>query len=81
MGWDIQINPTAESLHIRWELADLLDGYLEDFEIRYAALEPGPEVIAALRAYAPAHADEERAVTSLLTALESGEAVEVMLGH
>ena len=28
MGWDIQINPTAEAFGISHELAGLLDGFL-----------------------------------------------------
>lgn len=58
MGWDIQINPTAESLPISHGLAELLDPYLEDFNIRYAFVEPNPSIIAALKSFAPRNYDE-----------------------
>ena len=81
MGWDIQINPHAQAHGVSRELVDLLDPFLEDFEMRYAALEPNRRVLAALRAFHPATDDEKAAVAELITRLAGRESVELFLGN
>lgn len=77
MSIDIQINPRAEAISISPALAHILDEHAEDFDIRYCALEPTPEVIAAIRAIQPRDTSERRAITLLLRELEAGEPVEL----
>ncbi len=77
MSIDIQINPRAEAISIGYDLAAILDEHAEDFDIRYCALEPTPEVIAAIRAIHPRDAGERRAIALLLRELEAGEGVEL----
>ena len=81
MGWDIQINPTAEALHIRRDLFQLLEKYMTDFEMRYVWVPPGKRVINALKAYQPDGDDEHRAVTELIERFENRETVELMFGY
>lgn len=81
MGWDIQINPTAEAFGISHELAGLLDGFLEDFPLRYAALQPSPAVIEALKTHVSRHTNDARVVERIVTELSRGDGVEVILGH
>ncbi len=81
MGWDIQINPTAEAFSITRELAQVLDPFLEDFSIRYAALSPSDELIDALRAHVSKHRTDGNVVAMLLAELDTGDGVEVMLGN
>jgi hypothetical protein len=81
MAWDIQINPTAASLQVTPALVNLIEPYLEDFEIRYAALEPDDGLIAKLKAYRSDGVEETRAVAQLIAQLEQGEPVELFLGH
>ena len=81
MGWDIQINPTAEAFSITRQLAEVLDPFLEDFQMRYAALSPSDELIDALRIHVSKHRTDSNVVTMLLAELDRGEDVEVMLGN
>jgi len=81
MGWDIQINPTAEALHISFELVEVLDQFVEDFEMRYCGLEPRDEAIAALRRVRPQGVEEQQAIDRILAELERGAAVELLIGH
>ena len=82
MGWDIQINPTAEAFPITHNLVEILDKWAVDFDIRYCALEPDPRLIAQLSAYRPANAIEADVINRLLRELEENEdGVEMMLGH
>ena len=81
MGWDIQINPTAEALHITPQLADLLDRHVHEFNMLYGWLDPKRKVIRALRSFKPSGDEEGRAVREMIGLLESGEEVEVLLGH
>ena len=81
MSWDIQINPAAEALHVSYELVEAIDEFAEDFNIRYCALKPSAEAIAALRRVR-AHGDEEQlAIDRLVAELERGEPVELLIGH
>jgi hypothetical protein len=81
MGWDIQINPTAEAFGISHELADILDGFLEDFHIRYAALEPSPALIEALQSHVSRHTNDAHVIERIVTELSRGDGVEVILGN
>ncbi len=81
MGWDIQINPTAEAFGISRELAGLLDGFLEDFHLRYAALQPSPALIDALKTHLSRHTNDAHVVERMVTELSRGDGVEVILGH
>ncbi len=81
MSWDIQINPTAEALHVSYELVEVLDEFVEDFEIRYCALQPSDEAIAALRAVRPQGGEEQQAIDQILANLQRGDAVELLIGH
>lgn len=81
MSWDIQINPTAEALHVSYQLVEVLEEFVEDFEIRYCFLQPSDEAIAALRAVRPQGAEEHSAVSWILAELERGDEVELLIGH
>lgn len=81
MGWDIQINPTAEAFSITRELAHVLDPFLEDFQIPYAALSPSDELIDASRAHVSKHRTDSNVVAMLLAELDTADGVEVMLGN
>jgi hypothetical protein len=81
MGWDIQINPTAEAHPVSSKLVDLLDGYVDDFEIRYCALNPSDEALAALRGLRLDSHEDEQVVRALIAELEAGNGVELLIGH
>ncbi len=81
MGWDIQINPAAEAFGISHELVEVLDGFLEDFHLRYAALEPSPALIEALKTHVSRHTNDAHVVELMVTELSRGDGVEVILGH
>lgn len=81
MGWDIQINPTAEAHGVSWKLVDMLDEYVEDFQMRYCFLEPNPEAIAALRSFSSEERDDSLVVKAIIEELESGNEVELLIGH
>jgi hypothetical protein len=81
MGWDIQINPTAEANHVSPALVEVLDEFVEDFEIRYCALQPDPAAIAALRGVQARSREEEAAIARMISELERGNAVELLIGH
>ena len=76
MGWDIQINPTAEAFGISHELAGLLDGFLEDFHLRYAALSPSPALIEALKTHVSRHTNDAHIVDLIVADLSRGDGVE-----
>ena len=63
MGWDIQINPTAEAFPITYNLVELLDEYATDFALKYCYIQRDPELIGSLQAYRPAD-DRERLLSS-----------------
>ena len=86
MGWDIQINPTAEAFPITHNLVELLDEYATDFEMKYCYIQKDPQLIASLQAYRPADDGEATVVEQLIRRLESlGEEeddwVELLFGH
>lgn len=81
MSWDVQINPQAEALHISYELVEALDELVEDFNIRYCALEPSPQAIAALRRVHAQSQEEQQAIDQIVAELERGEPVELLIGH
>jgi dihydroorotase len=81
MSWDIQINPTAEALHVSYELVEALDEFVEDFDIRYCALEPSDEAIAVLRRVPAQGPEEQSAIDQIVANLQRGEAVELLIGH
>ncbi|MDP9236237.1 MAG: hypothetical protein M3P30_02375 [Chloroflexota bacterium] len=72
MAWDVQINPTAEALHITPQLAQLLESHVNEFNILYGWLDPDPKVIDALREFKPSGDEEVRAVREMIELLESG---------
>jgi hypothetical protein len=81
MGWDIQINPTAEAFPITHNLVELLDEWAVDFDIKYCALQRDPRLIAQLSTYRPANAAEAAVIGRLIRELEDEDCVELMLGH
>jgi hypothetical protein len=81
MAWDVQINPHAEALHITPQLAELLETHVNEFNMLYGWLNPDVEVINSLREFKPDGEEEIRAVREIIELLESGEEVEVLLGH
>jgi hypothetical protein len=84
MAWDIQINPTAESIPINYGLVELLSKWAVDYEMKYCYVEKDPDLVAALRKYRPADDVEARAVANLighLSALEDEDRVELLFGH
>lgn len=81
MGWDIQINPTAEAFPITHKLVDLLDKWAVDFDMKYCALQRDPRLMAQLSAYRPANAVEAGVIGRLIRELEDEDGVELMLGH
>jgi hypothetical protein len=80
MSYDIQINPTAPVLSVSPALAELIEEHAVDFEIRYCALEPDPALLAALRALAPARADDVAALAQIIAELERGDGVALLCG-
>ncbi|MDE3097209.1 MAG: hypothetical protein KGK07_14570 [Chloroflexota bacterium] len=78
MATYVQINPRAEALRVSSALAAILDDHAQDFDIRYCALLPEPEVLAALKDLIPQSDDERRATSEILAALEAGEGVELL---
>jgi hypothetical protein len=84
MGWDIQINPTAEAFPITYSLVELLDDWATDFEMKYCYIEKDPRLIALLQTYRPADDAEATVVEQLirqLKSLEDEERVELLFGH
>jgi len=81
MGWVVQINPTSPVHSIRGDLVNALESHLEDFELRYCSLEPSARALRALRAYEPAWDEERVAVAEIISLLERGETVELLLGY
>jgi hypothetical protein len=81
MSWDIQINPTAEALHVSHGLVEALNEFVGDFDIRYCFLEPNDEAVAALRRVRARGPEERLAIERLIGELERGEAVELPIGH
>ena len=80
MGYTMQINPTSPARSVSVQLMQALEPHLEDFELRYCALEPSAEAIRALRAYAAAWPEEQEAVTEIIALLERREPVELLIG-
>lgn len=84
MGWDIQINPTAEAFRITYNLVELLDDWATDFEMKYCYIEKDPRLIALLQIYRPVDDNEATVVERLvrqLTSLKDEERVELLFGH
>ena len=81
MAWDIQINPHAEATSVSRELVDVLDEFVQDFEVRYCGLQPDSNVIAALRRVQAHTREEEAAIAYIVRELERGDAVELLIGH
>lgn len=80
MAIHLQIDPRAEAVLVGPALAAVLDGHVQDFELRYCALEPDAHVIDALRSIEPATRQEADAIATLLARLEVGEPVEMIYG-
>ncbi len=80
MGYTMQINPTSPARSVSFQLMNALERHLEDFELRYCFIEPTPEAIRTLRTHAAAWPEEQDAVTELITHLEQGEPVELLIG-
>ena len=81
MGYDIQINPTAEASGIGFELFQLIDRWATDFEMKYCYIERGAALLDALRAHAPRDEGERRVVLQLIEKLESDDGVELLIGY
>ena len=81
MGWDIQINPTAEAFPITHDLAELLDEWATDFDMRYCSIQKDSRLVALLRTYRPATDAEAAVIDRLVGGLESDDGVELILGH
>lgn len=81
MGWDIQINPTAEAFGISYKLVEVLDSFLEDFHLRYAGLSPSTELIEALQSHVSQHTSDAHVVELIVTELSRGDGVEVIIGN
>ncbi len=81
MGWDIQINPTAEAFPITHNLVELLDEWAVDFDMRYFSIQKDPRLLAQLSTYRPANAIEADVIDRLVRELENEDGVELMLGH
>lgn len=81
MGWDIQINSTAEATPITPGLVELLDEWVVDFDMRYCSLQRDPRLVALLRTYRPATDAESAVVARLVRELECEDGVELLLGH
>ena len=84
MAWDIQINPTAESIPINYGLVELLSKWAVDYEMKYCYIEKAPDLVAALQAYRSADEAEARAVANLIghpSALEGEDRLELLFGH
>ncbi len=82
MGWDIQINPVAESIHpVSWDLVELLYDWVEDFEIRYCFLKRNPRLIALLKTYTPRDHRGASAIEQLLSNLKRDDPVELLFCH
>lgn len=80
MGYTIQVNPRAEANHMSSELYRVIDQFAEDFGMRHCALGPNAALINALKALRVTDDDEKEAIDRLLTELESGEPVELLIG-
>lgn len=81
MSWDIQINPTAEAMHVSYELVEAIDEFAEDFEMRYCFVEPSDEALAALRRVRAQGPEEQSAIDQIIANLQRGETVELPIGH
>ncbi|HYM14826.1 MAG TPA: hypothetical protein VEZ14_04655 [Dehalococcoidia bacterium] len=81
MGWDIQINPTAEAHGVSSALVALLDGHVQDFHMRYCYLDPSDEAIAALRSFSSDEREDALVVKAMIEELEAGNEVELLIGN
>lgn len=81
MSYHVQINPSAEAIQIGADLAEVLEEYAIDFEIRYCALVPGAGLLNALYSLQPSDEDEKRAIVTLLRDLEAGDGVELLFSR
>ena len=81
MGRVVQINPTAEALHVSPQFGEVLYEFAQDFELKYCWLDPDPDVIDALKAIEPSGDDEVRAIRTIVELLEAGEEVEILYGY
>jgi hypothetical protein len=81
MGWDVQINPTAEAHGVTWELVDLLDGFVEDFHMRYCFISKRKQALAALRAFQAERREDGAVVKQIIEHLENGDEVELLFGN
>ena len=80
MGYDIQINPTAEAFRISFDLFVLIDRYATDFEMKYCHIRRNRRLLAALRALTPRDETEGHVILELIYRLEQGEIVELLFG-
>jgi hypothetical protein len=79
MGIDVQVNPMADSLRISPELYEILEPYLEEFEIWYVGIQPSAALTKALRTHAPRDKDEARVIRELLEVLERNDSVGMLI--
>ena len=83
MGWVVQINPTAPAFQLSRELVELLDPFVEDFEMRYCYIDPerAVDALAALRRVSSRVTEEQRVIEQIVALLEDEREVELLFGN
>jgi hypothetical protein len=83
MGWVVQINPTSPAFHLSRELVEILDPFLDDYQMRYCYIDPerAEEALNALRGVSSRFTEEQRVIDQIVALLEDESDVELLFGN